>query len=564
MHRKLSLERTIAEIVAVFYTVVLVLLCLWLWYIRANYRNTIQNDWKNTLNRYGDQIEQNIQSINSNLYEMYSYDDNFRTLQTAEGLDCMSAGYQLDKQLRTLEVYEQRNTAYLLYYNDVSQRKYYFNTSVYGNGDIEAIKDWTDAVVNTQEDVKGWFYKEINGKEYDICIYRVGHVALCEICNLADFRQQLEKELEEYNAIVCYEKDGDVLGGVERRHEHKGDAIVTDGVVDSVPYTTYKREIGNTGLYAMIHIPTSSWTFLNVQQGIMIILILASIVLVVVLFHWIQRELIRPLRDADKEMERISEGDMDRRISAESRFIELQKNIDTINTMVDEIQKQKLLSYEQTIEKQQAQMQFLTVQLKPHFYLNSLKRLNVLAINGENDMLQDIILKLSEHMRTLLQIEKARVPLEQELACVRNYAELQSETLERPIHLNWQVEVKQDDWLVPNLCIETFVENSVKYAKLGSLRKELEILIQIHELETEEGIFLDVYIRDNGQGYPEDVLEMINDVGVAGSRCVGINNLKRRCEILYGEGFEYAFANMPGATASLIFPKETRSRDSAW
>lgn len=71
-----------------------------------------------------------------------------------------------------------------------------------------------------------------------------------------------------------------------------------------------------------------------------------------------------------EEMNKISSGDMESRISSTSNFEEMQQTIDTINLMVEEIQKQKMISYEQTIEKQQAQMQYLTMQLKPHFYLN--------------------------------------------------------------------------------------------------------------------------------------------------------------------------------------------------
>ena len=187
----------------------------------------------------------------------------------------------------------------------------------------------------------------------------------------------------------------------------------------------------------------------------------------------------------------------------------MQRTIDTVNVMVDEIQKQKMTLYEQTIENQKAQMQYLTMQLKPHFYLNGLKTLNALAMNGENEKMQDVIIKLSSYLRNLLQIEREEITLESEIDCVKNYVEFQQAALERPITIEWQVEVEKC-WYVPNLCLQTFVENSVKYAKTMSSARGLTIWIQIHELETEDGTFLDIYIRDNGTGFPEDVLEIIN------------------------------------------------------
>lgn len=91
-----------------------------------------------------------------------------------------------------------------------------------------------------------------------------------------------------------------------------------------------------------------------------------------------------------------------------------------------------------------------------------------------------------------------------------------------------------------------------------SSARGLTIWIQIHELETEDGTFLDIYIKDNGTGFPEDVLEIINGPVISGSTCVGINNLKRRCMILYGDKFEYGFASDPGAAVSYIIPYHER------
>ena len=91
-----------------------------------------------------------------------------------------------------------------------------------------------------------------------------------------------------------------------------------------------------------------------------------------------------------------------------------------------------------------------------------------------------------------------------------------------------------------------------------SSARGLTIWIQIHELETEDGTFLDIYIKDNGTGFPEGVLEIINGPVINGSTCVGINNLKRRCTILYGDKFEYEFTSDPGAVVSYIIPYHKR------
>ena len=79
-------------------------------------------------------------------------------------------------------------------------------------------------------------------------------------------------------------------------------------------------------------------------------------------------------------------------------------------------------------------------------------------------------------------------------------------------------------------------------------------------LSTEEGGYLDLIVQDNGQGYPKEILEEISGESVVGKRTVGINNIKRRCQLLYGEKAEYNFANCEGALSELILPEKEAER----
>jgi len=261
-----------------------------------------------------------------------------------------------------------------------------------------------------------------------------------------------------------------------------------------------------------------------------------------------------PLTQLIGEMKRIGAGDLSNKILSKSRFSEIQTVIDTTDKMIDEIQKQKMVAYENELDAQRAQLQYLSLQLKPHFYLNGLKTLNVMAMNKDTRRIQDVIMHLSTHLRYLLTLEKQLVPLQSEIDYVKNYVALQQEMTDRVINIQWQVKVGRSDWLVPNLCIQTFVENSFKYAKLGNNNNELIIYISINELDADGEQILDLYIRDNGEGYPTQVLDIINDEPKEGLENVGINNLKRRCKLLYGQGFECVFANDNGAASNLFLP----------
>ena len=202
------------------------------------------------------------------------------------------------------------------------------------------------------------------------------------------------------------------------------------------------------------------------------------------LYRYMRREIILPLRELGVVMNRIRDGEWEAVVEHGARFEEIQKINEALGAMMTEIKKQKLLSYEQTIEKQRAQMQYLQIQLKPHFYLNSLKTLNVFALNGESGRMQDLIMHLSYHLRYLLQAEREMVPLAAEIDYVRNYEKLQEDMAGRRFVILWTVQEEMDEWTVPTLCIQTFVENSFKYAKLSSMQKELVIEISVSQLET--------------------------------------------------------------------------------
>lgn len=66
-----------------------------------------------------------------------------------------------------------------------------------------------------------------------------------------------------------------------------------------------------------------------------------------------------------------------------------------------------------------------------------------------------------------------------------------------------------------------------------------------------DSAYMCIHMQDNGEGYPGEVLDAINQ-RVRFSfedNHVGINNLKHRLSILYGEKYSFAFYNLPGGGA---------------
>ena len=143
--------------------------------------------------------------------------------------------------------------------------------------------------------------------------------------------------------------------------------------------------------------------------------------------------MVQPLRQLTDAMNRIRNGETREVPEIGGSFLEFTEVRQTLEKMVRELEEQKNLTYEEIIEKQKAQMQYLQLQLKPHFYLNGLKTVNALAMAHEDEKIQELVLNLSEHLRYLLRAEQETVPLSRELAFVENYIGLQKHVTGRPV-----------------------------------------------------------------------------------------------------------------------------------
>ena len=89
----------------------------------------------------------------------------------------------------------------------------------------------------------------------------------------------------------------------------------------------------------------------------------------------------------------------------------------------------------------------------------------------------------------------------------------------------------------------------------------MEIRVEVVCLENEKGRFLDIRVRDNGAGYQPELLEQLNhrEINLEVSEHVGIENLKARCRLLFGEEAECFFMNQGGAVSEVILPARVLS-----
>lgn len=152
----------------------------------------------------------------------------------------------------------------------------------------------------------------------------------------------------------------------------------------------------------------------------------------------------------------------------DSKIKEINKLSDIFNGMIMQIKKLKIhqkLTHTKKISEQKIRLQYLSLQIKPHFFLNCLTNFYALVEQRKYSNLKDSIITVSEYLRYVFRDNFKPVILQEELKFTRNYIELRKNSYKNKIIVLEDIKQNVLQEVVPSLVIETFVENSLKYAE---------------------------------------------------------------------------------------------------
>lgn len=201
-------------------------------------------------------------------------------------------------------------------------------------------------------------------------------------------------------------------------------------------------------------------------------------------------------------------------------------------------------------EATEARLAALQARTNPHFLFNSLNAIaGLVGVNA--DKAERAVETLSASMRYALEsTQTERVPLERELAAVRDHLELEKLRYAERLHSAVEVEAGLGALPVPPLCLQPVVENAI-----------------VHGIaQREEGGRLEVSVRRE----EDHLLLRVDDDGPGplGSSHAGtgtaLADLRTRLELLYGEASSLTVGHRPagGCRVELIIPL-TLARSSA-
>ncbi|MFC4102532.1 sensor histidine kinase [Paenibacillus xanthanilyticus] len=213
----------------------------------------------------------------------------------------------------------------------------------------------------------------------------------------------------------------------------------------------------------------------------------------------------RPIMRLYHAMNAVSSGNLQTFVRIETGD-ELEKLGTGFNRMTSQLRTHIEESIRHEKDKRELEMELLLSQLNPHFVYNTLNAVIYMAQKQGN---ADIARMVSAFIRVLQDAVKiggdqSLVPLSEEVALLRSYIEIQSFRYADMFRVEWALEERSLDCLVPRVLIQPFVENAIFH---GICPKDEPGTIRIFASEADGALL--IRIEDDGIGIEPDRLHTI-------------------------------------------------------
>jgi len=180
----------------------------------------------------------------------------------------------------------------------------------------------------------------------------------------------------------------------------------------------------------------------------------------------------------------------------------------------------------------------LSNQMKPHYIFNTLNSIKALY-RRDFHLGEQAVDHLAIYLRNHVEVtDNKMIHFSQELSHINNYIEL--ENLKNIMPFNIIYDIDFEDFEVPFLSIEPFIENAIRYSEINK-RKDGYLQLTAHRKNNNCCIF----IEDNGIGF---------DTTLISSQSVGIKNSKERLRIMLGAEVKVESKIGEGTKISINFP----------
>jgi two-component system sensor histidine kinase YesM len=320
--------------------------------------------------------------------------------------------------------------------------------------------------------------------------------------------------------------------------------------------TTLTNEFSGTAFSAKMVIKFGAFEKIMIAQLLIMLLffMVTSTLCAVMLFF--NRRVLGPIQSFSENLTHLNEDGQPDGFKS-SKIIELEEASAQFKDLVLQIRNFKIAMYEQELEKQSIQLDFMKQQIKPHFFLNCLTSIYSMAQIQMYEEIEQMAMSTSKYFRYIFQGSEDFVLLADEIEHVRIYLDIQKSRYRDAFNYYIEQEAQTTDMKIPPLVLQTFIENSIKYAI--SRANEVQIRLTVKRRRMDEAEMTVIQISDTGPGFPPEVLDKLmqgEPLDQSKGNQIGIMNTLKRLEYLYSSKAAVSFSNPAegGACITLCLP----------
>lgn len=419
------------------------------------------------------------------------------------------------------------------------------------SGLMDALREFSRNSVRKSNSTTQWNFVEADGATYIVGWYAKNQKMMGCVVELNELFSMIQGMTENYRVIpFMRQQNGTVIfpDNTENPSDMKQERV----------YEYQLWTLGKIGIYIL---PDGGILedVLRMQLILIILIIVLLAFCTAQLIHY-YRSLMRPLQsfvqgitELEEEQQLNEDGD--------NNILELEAVSERFRFMLRKIQSLKIAIYEKELNEKKAELEYMQEQIRPHFFLNCLSLIHGIADAQKQEKITYITRVLSEYIRYNYQDAGKERNIQDELEHVKKYVELQKLRYGED---GFEFEVIEDaqvgECRLPSLVLQTLVENSVVHAV--TLDRTVEISLYITTELYEDGRYLYICVSDTGKGFSKEIIEAIEkDLPIIynGRKHVGLQNVRRRLQLLYGERASMTIQNMDenyGAVVELRIPQD--------
>src|SRR5690606_38848563 len=190
----------------------------------------------------------------------------------------------------------------------------------------------------------------------------------------------------------------------------------------------------------------------------------------------------------------IQTGQLDVAIPSVKHQDEISHIINRFREMMNTINNLVLREYKLELSSKNNQLKAMQAQINPHFLNNTLQIIGTLALEQNNTRIYKLLSSLAKMMQYSMHNNNKVVSLNDELAHVKAYIELQKERYENAFSVHFNIDETLLSLSVPKLILQPIVEN---YFKHGFERNKdnQQLTIEVNALQVKT---ICINISNNG------------------------------------------------------------------